>query len=260
MPANTSKKQSPRSDPASTPRLRPKKSAASTKVIHPKARITFRHNILPPLLGILIMLGVLGLLNGQWIVAQVQYRFIKPVPISSLSLNPTSADPNAPAQLIIPGINVVAPIITDEKTYNAGRVQLALRRGVVQYGNSANPGQVGNIIIVGHSSGQLWAPGNYKFVFTLLNKLALNDRILVDFQAKRYSYRVTNIKVVLPTDLSVLQPSDKPQLTLVTCTPVGTSKNRLVVTARQITPNPDTATIIDANSNRPTTSLQLPSN
>jgi sortase (surface protein transpeptidase) len=36
----------------------------------------------------------------------------------------------------------------------------------------------------------------------------------------------------------VLNPTDEPTLTLITCTPVGTSKNRLIVTARQIVPNP----------------------
>lgn len=226
------------------------------KPVHPKAKITFRHNFLPPIVGILMMLGVLGLLNGQWLVAQYQYRFAKPVNVNNFPTQAAAADPNAPAHLYIPTINVSAPIVTDTKTYNQPQVQLALRRGVVQYGYSADPGQKGNIVIVGHSSGLLWAPGNYKFVFTLLNKVAKNDRIFIDFKGQRYIYRVDSTEVIAPTNISVLQPTDQPRLTLITCTPVGTSKNRLVVFARQVSPNPATATPVGAI--RPVTASAIP--
>jgi LPXTG-site transpeptidase (sortase) family protein len=230
----------------------------SDKPIHPKAKITFRHNIVPPVLGFLMFAGVLGLLNAQWLVAQYRYRFVKTVPESSLTAT-AAVDPNAPAKLYIPKISLTAPMVTDEKSYEPGKVQLALRRGVVQYGGaSADPGQKGNTVIVGHSSGQLWAPGDYKFVFTLLNKLANDDRIFIDFKGTRYIYRVSGTKVVPPTDLSVLQPTDQPQLTLITCTPVGTSKNRLVVVARQVSPKPETAAPATSGINAPVTGSAIP--
>lgn len=232
------------------------KTSKPKKPVHPKAPMTFRHNVLPPLLGVLMFLSVLGLLNAQWIVAQYQYRFMKPIPTSSFSAAPATTDPNAPAKLYIPEINVNAPLVTNEKSYNAANVQLALRRGPVQYGASVDPGQKGNIVIVGHSSGQLWAPGNYKFVFTLLDKLGKNDRILIDFKGTRYIYRVDDSKVVKPTDISVLAPTDKPQLTLITCTPVGTSKNRLVITARQVSPKPETA--VAPTRSQPVTTTAIP--
>ena len=40
--------------------------------------------------------------------------------------------------------------------------------------------------------------------------------------------------------MSVLASHGAPQLTLITCTPVGTSKYRLIVHAKQISPNPET--------------------
>lgn len=234
------------------------KVAIYKKPVHPKAPISFRHNILPPLLGILVMLGVLGLLNTQWIIAQVQYRFIKapPIPIAVASSN--AIDPNSPPKIVIPKLNLSAPIITDEKSYDEEKVQLALRKGVVQYGTSANPGQKGNTVIIGHSSGQLWAPGDYKFVFTLLDKLEKNDRILVDYKGIQYVYRVESSKVVIPTNISVLQPTNEPRLTLITCTPVGTSKNRLVITARQVSPKPDTATALSEEQTKPITTRAIP--
>jgi LPXTG-site transpeptidase (sortase) family protein len=235
---------------------KPKKPA---KVVHPKATITFRRNILPPILGVLMTLGVLGLLNGQWLVAQYQYRFVDRPSSINLSTNPATTDPNAPPRIFIPKINVSAPVITDTKTYDQGPVQLALRRGVVQYGTaSASPGQKGNTVLIGHSSGQLWAPGDYKFVFTMLDKLVNDDRILVDYKGTRYIYRVSESKVVPPTDLSVLRASDTPELTLITCTPVGSSKNRLVITARQISPKPETATAMSADQARPAIGITIP--
>ncbi len=246
------------------PPLQPKKSKAaekpkhlkSTKPKHPKAKMTFSRNVLPPILGILMFVGVLGLLNAQWLIAQYQYRFMKAVPEIGYSTAPATADPNAPAHIYIPMINVSAPIVTDVKSYDSAAVQLGLRRGPLQYGSSVDPGHKGNLVIVGHSSGQLWAPGGYKFVFTLLDKMALNDRILVDYKGNRYIYRVSETKVVPPTDLSVVQPTTEPQLTLITCTPVGTSKNRRVIIARQVSPKPSTA--IDAPAAKPVTAQAIP--
>lgn len=234
------------------------RSKKTDKPIHPKAQVTFRHNILPPILGLLMFGGVLGLLNAQWLVAQYRYHYVKTAPENSFAASAT-VNPNAPAKLYIPKISLSAPMVTDEKSYDSGKVQLALRRGVVQYGEaSADPGQKGNTVIVGHSSGQLWAPGDYKFVFTLLNKLVNDDRIFIDYKGTRYIYRVSSTKVVPPTDLSVLQPTDQPQLTLITCTPVGTSKNRLVVLARQVSPKPETAAPAKSGSIAPVTGSAIP--
>lgn len=239
----------------------PRKPAAPRqfkKPVHPKAPMSFRRNILPPILGVLLTAGLLGLLNGQWLVAQAQYRLTKPVSVTNLSTQPVTNNPDAQPQLFIPKLNLTAPIITSERSYDQAKVQLALQKGVVQYGGSADPGQDGNLVVIGHSSGQLWAPGDYKFVFTLLDKLTNDDRIFVDFKGQRFIYRVKSLKVVPPTDLSVLQPSDEPRLTLITCTPVGTSKNRLIVIARQVSPDPTTATPIDPSRVRPVTTQVIP--
>lgn len=215
--------------------------ASFEKPIHPKAPISFRHNILPPLLGIMLCLSMIGLFNSQWLVAQAQYRLTQPGPQAVAAISTEAPDPNS-VQLQIPSINVKAPVVYDEKSYQDEAVRVALRRGVVHYGNTAMPGQAGNIVVLGHSSGVAWAPGDYKFIFTLLDKLKPGDTILIDYKGTRYVFKVSDSKVVPPTDLSVLKQTSKPQLTLITCTPVGTSKNRLIVTADQVSPKPETAT------------------
>lgn len=236
------------------------KRVKATKPVHPKAPFSFGKNVVPPLLGILVTLSILGLLNAQWIIAQAQYRFIKVSPSSELAITTQSPDPNAPPHIMIPKLNIDAPIVVDEKSYDNSKAAVALRRGVLQYGVSANPGQIGNVVILGHSSGQLWAPGDYKFVFTLLDKLGRNDQIFVDFEGTRYIYRVTDTQIVPPTDLNVLQNSATPTLTLITCTPVGTAKNRLIVNAKQVVPNPSTSTPLDPNAPQPPRTGTLISN
>lgn len=139
---------------------------------------------------------------------------------------------------IIPKINVTSPVIylqsRDEK-----EIQLALRNGVVHYGGTALPGQIGNSVIVGHSSNDLWEPGNYKYIFANLDQLTIGDKIQLNYNSGKYQYEVFDKKVVEANDLSVLNQTSEPILTLITCTPPGTSWRRLIVSAKQFDPIPD---------------------
>jgi LPXTG-site transpeptidase (sortase) family protein len=124
------------------------------------------------------------------------------------------------------------------KSNNEASIQKDLESGVVHYANTALPGEAGNSVIFGHSSNDWWEPGNYKFVFVLLDKLAVGDTFSVNYNSKQYIYKVSETKVVLPTDLSVLNSTTDPEMTLITCTPPGTSWKRLIVKAKQISPDP----------------------
>ena len=220
---------------------RPKQTAAAQPV-HPKAKITFRHNVLPPIMGVLAFLGVLGFLNGQWVSAQMQY-YITPLHSKSRGVvQPLDLDPNAQARITIPSVGVDVPYITDEPSYDEAKVQLALRDGVVHFGTTAMPGQIGNMVVIGHSSEALWAPGHYKYAFTLLGKVPDNALVYVDYKGERFIYRITDQKVVEPSDVSVLEQStDTPDITLITCTPIGVSSHRLVLRGTQISPSPKNA-------------------
>lgn len=179
-----------------------------------------------------ISLIVYGILNNQWLIAQLRYATLQPAPpVSAEILAPHSPDPLSPASITIPAINVQAPVITNETSTEDPKVQLSLQKGVLLYGNSAKPNESGNTVIVGHSSGRIWKPGDYKWVFTLLDKLKPGDEIVVSYQGIPYVYRVTGSMVVSPQNQEILRPTTKPTLTLITCTPVGTDKNRLAVTA-----------------------------
>ena len=196
-------------------------------------------------------------------------RFIAPfiTPSRAVSQTPIIIDPNNTAvskesKIIIPKINVELPVIYDEPTIDEAAIQRALERGVVHYPTTSNPGQIGNGVIFGHSANNILNKGKYKFAFVLLKRLEAGDVFYVQKDGKRYAYKVFDKKVVAPTDVSVLYPSfpDKPAtFTLITCDPPGTSLNRLVVTAEQISPDP--------KANTPSTATQastqpniLPSN
>jgi LPXTG-site transpeptidase (sortase) family protein len=229
-----------------------------TKARPYKISFSLHRNVVPAVLGVLTIVAVLGLLNAQAISAQVRYRFFPPEQIK-ISQNDTHGHkaPEKGEWIIIPKIGVKAPV-NEVAGFAEWQVQIALRSGVVHYAGTADPGQAGNIVIFGHSSGPPWSPGKFNFVFTLLNKLVPGDKLIFDFAGQRYVYQMTSSTVVSPTTLTPLDPTTEPQLTLITCTPVGTSKNRLVVRARQISPNPATAKPIAPNPDqqRP---KQLPS-
>lgn len=92
---------------------------------------------------------------------------------------------------------------------------------------TAMVGDKGNCVIAGHR--------NYSFgqYFNRLNEVALGDMIYVDTATDTYSYSVTDIKVVEPDDLSVLEATDTETLTLYTCTPLYLATHRLVIVAER---------------------------
>ncbi|MGZ6005570.1 MAG: sortase [Candidatus Saccharimonadales bacterium] len=242
-----------------TVKKKPKKAAPKKDLEGAHVKLKFKNHFLPPLVGLLVAAAVFGLFNSEVIAGRIAYflssRHQNTSQIDNTTANQT-IDKNAPAVIIINKIKVKAPVIYDQKTVNEANFQLALRDGVVHYPQTAFPGQTGNVVIFGHSSGLWWAPGKYKFVFTLLDKLTVNDKVFIDYKGVRYTYRVTSTKVVQPTDLSVLDQGPVNTLTLITCTPVGTSDKRLIVSAKQLLPVPKSKA--SASQQSPTTVSPAP--
>ena len=207
-----------------------------------------------------------GLSMGFIVVAFVMFgffneRFIAPfvTPSRTASASPIIIDPNQQvgpeSKVIIPKINVDVPVVYDIGTNDEKAIQAGLESGVVHYPGTAVPGQNGNVVVVGHSSNNLLNKGKYKFAFVLLNRLQVGDTITMQYGGKRYVYKVYESVIVKPTDVGVLGPTDKTAtLTLITCDPPGTSINRLVIKAEQISPAA-TANIAAAD---PTVSENVP--
>ncbi len=199
------------------------------------------------------VLVFLLIFNSQWFISQFMFLFNRPKAqtitesnqnnqSSQEKNNSTEAEVVGPQnEIIIPKIGVTAPLVFIN-TANEPDVLLALRDGIVHYYGTALPGEIGNSVFFGHSSNDWWEPGNYKFVFVLLEKLTVGDTYEIHYNSRKYVYRVTETKVVAPTDLSVLNQTSEPISTLITCTPPGTSWQRFVVVGKQISPVFNTST------------------
>jgi len=100
-----------------------------------------------------------------------------------------------------------------------------LDRAVGHVPRTALPGDAGNIALAGHRD----------TFFRPLKKIRAGDRISVSTPEGDFSYVVDETRVVKPTEVSVLDPTAEPTLTLITCYPftfIGAAPNRFVVRAR----------------------------
>jgi len=168
------------------------------------------------------------------------------------------------SRLLIPKIAVDVPIIWDANAADTNSLNQAMDKGIVWFniqGANAKPGEKGNFVVSGHSSNDWTDSGDYKFIFARLEKMAAGDVVYANYNGTRYTYKITGTKVVKPTDVASLQiGNDKPYITLITCTPLGTAQNRLLVFGEQISPNPNEAKTAEQNSNTATSTKKMPAN
>jgi len=202
----------------------------------------------PLISALLVGLSYLAITYNEVAIAQVK-QYVSP---GAALTTPVIVDPTQQvavgneSKLIIPKINVDIPVVYDVKTFDETAIQRGLERGVVHYGNTALPGQIGNNVIVGHSSNNFFNNGRYKFAFVLLSRLDEGDNIILHYKGTRYIYRVFNKAIIDANDFRLVQQTDEAVVTLITCDPPGTSWRRLVVQAEQVSPDPAGAEASDS--------------
>ncbi|MDN4070277.1 class D sortase [Paenibacillus vini] len=127
------------------------------------------------------------------------------------------------AVLNIPKIKLTVPVLE-----GAGLEQLKEGAGhLPETAEIGTPG--GNSGIAAHRS---WTFGQY---FNRLDEMEVDDEFQILTKNRLYTYRILGKTVVEPTDISVLEPvSGKTMLTLITCHPLHSNKQRLIVAAEQI--------------------------
>ena len=181
-------------------------------------------------LSILIVAIVIIFGFGIFGIAKKQKPAPESTPAPVVKVQPKYTD----FHLEIPSLDINTPIIPDVDGNDKEAYFKALEGGVAHFQGTAKPGEDSNIFIFGHSSYYWWAAGDYKEVFKNLEDVKEGDEIDVWYQEKEFKYQVSEIKVVEPTEISVLKPTPTEQLTLMTCVPVGTDKERLIVIAKPI--------------------------
>lgn len=123
-------------------------------------------------------------------------------------------------KLLIPSAQFLVPIyptVTQESLLAGGGMLFPER----------SP-QTDNIVLLGHHL------GNQQLLFGQLLSLTKKDDLYLDYEGKVYHYQVTATKIIKETDLSVLEETTEPQLTLITCDKPTQTDQRFVVTARLI--------------------------
>ena len=222
-----------------------------------------KRHLMPVVAGVLVVLFILFLQYNRLIFAPIM-AYVSPgnVPASQIeAIDPTITQSVSPEpRLIIPKLNVDVPV---HFGIQLSEVMSAMNHGVAHYriaGASAYPGEIGHVVITGHSAGDVYSSNPYKYIFSGLERLENNDSIYINYNSVRYTYKVVKKEVVEPSNVaSLVVNTDKPILTLVTCTPLGTSRYRLLVTAEQISPAYETAE--EAEQFTPTENEEtLPSN
>lgn len=124
-------------------------------------------------------------------------------------------------KIAIPKIGLEAVIVpgVDDKS---------IKNAVGWMESSSMPDEEGNMVLAGHRS------HTYGKFFNRLGEMVEGDTIIVQTYSGTHTYTISSIKIVEPTDLSVLEPTEgKNTLTLITCHPLNSNRYRLIIKADQ---------------------------
>lgn len=243
-----------------TRKLPAKKLAATKQLISQRAaaraeferrNLRAKHNLQSVAFGLITGFVVLIIFMFSFFNENFIAPFIQPGSASAtpIIIDPSAISPTKQPEIIIPKINVEIPLVFSVISTNESDIENALENGVVHYPTTVLPGQQGNTAYFGHSSNNIFSPGNYKFAFVLLHKLVPGDIFYITYNQKVYVYKVYDKQIVSPNDVGVLDnvPGKVATATLITCDPPGTSINRLVVWGEQISPVPSDNTSATAS-------------
>jgi len=138
------------------------------------------------------------------------------------------ADRRAPLALLrMPRLKIDVPVLE-------GTDDLTLNRGAGWIEGTARPGEPGNVALSAHRDG----------FFRALKDVAVGDEIVLETPRATTRYAVAWTKIVDPDDVSVLDETNGPTVTLVTCYPfyfVGSAPQRLIVRATPLGSAADSA-------------------
>jgi sortase A len=141
---------------------------------------------------------------------------LRPVAQSYASVPIPTPGPKQARSISIPALwDSPAPVVQGD-----GWEQL--KKGVAQHIGSGYPGEAGNLVLSAHNDifGEL---------FRDLDQLGPGDEIKVYTATSEYIYRVTGTRIVEPTEVSVMNPTAKPTVTLISCYPYLIDTQRIVV-------------------------------
>jgi len=117
----------------------------------------------------------------------------------------------------IPAIDVDSPVFQGDDWDQ-------LKKGVGQHIGSALPGQDGNLVLSAHND-------IYGEIFRYLDRLSPGDEVVISTERQSYTYVISRIEIVNPTDVWVMAPTEHASSTLISCYPYQVNNKRIVVIA-----------------------------
>jgi sortase A len=143
---------------------------------------------------------------------------LRPLVQSIADLPLPTPGPAQAMRIQIQVINVDAPVVQGDSWDQ-------LKKGVGQHVGSADPGQVGNVVLSAHDD-------VFGEIFRNLDRLQPGDQVQVFTAQQQFVYVVTSSQIVAPTQVDLMNPTSAPTLTLISCYPYMVDKNRIVVFAK----------------------------
>ena len=150
-------------------------------------------------------------------------------------LNCRALDRNDPACQIQDGdslTRIQIPSIDVDVVVVEGTTPDALRAGAGHYRSTPLPCEVGNVSIAGHRT-------TYGRPFNNVDLLEVGSEITLVTPIGSCTYHVVSQHITVPSDGTVIANTpDRSMLTLTTCHPKGSARQRLIVQAELVTPLP----------------------
>ncbi len=126
-------------------------------------------------------------------------------------------------RIVIPSIQVNEPI---EEGSSIGVINDG---GTWRRPQTAAPNENGNSVVVGHRYF-----GNNVSTFYHLDKVLKGKKLAIYWEGEEIVYEVVEVKVVDASAVDIEAPTTEKQLTIYTCDPIWTAKNRLVLIAKPV--------------------------
>lgn len=137
--------------------------------------------------------------------------------VAASPLAPTPS-PDSPSRIVIPAIAIDSPVVPGDDWET-------LKKGVGHRIGTPNPGVRGNMVMSGHND-------VYGEVFRDLDQLEVGQEIFVYAGSRKFRYVIQARRIVVPTDLSPLNPSRESILTLISCWPYRVDNFRIIIIAQ----------------------------
>lgn len=175
---------------------------------------------------VLLCLSGVALLAGLYVLSLVLSPMVAPlIAQKPIDINKLAKPAVSDNRIIIPKIGVNIHYGPGAAALNAGAEWRYPERG--------NPEKGGNFIIAAHRLSIQPTPWSTveKSPFYSIDKLAIGDKVFIDYLGSRYAYNISKIFNVTPNQVEIEAPSDTPKLTLYSCDLTGSATGRVVIIA-----------------------------